>query len=242
MTVAPTVGDGQQLRRPRRRRRRRRRGRRPPVPPARRPIAGITYYGAYRIVDGNSAVNASSASTSVTDYSATDGTPLTNAGYLGFFRSNVGLQELLSPYVTANPSKEIANLNTFKFGNAGGSFPLKPYAVNPTSKVIEADGDFAWFSVGDALENQLARRPGDPGYTDTAGDTFKWAGLADTAALAHRFTIQDTGSGGSTLEHALFYDLTTGEDGNAGSTAIPTTPFPLTTTGVVQLVQQSVRL
>ncbi len=194
------------------------------------PVGGITYYGAYRVTDGNSAVNASSAYTAAYDYKASDGTTLPN---FGLFRSNVGLLEMFNPYVAANPSAEISKLNTFRYGDGFATYPVKPYAYNPATSVIEADGDFGWYSIGDVLDNQLARRPGNPGYTDTAGNQFKWAGVGETAALAHRFTLQDAGSGGSTLEHDLYYDLTaTGEDGNAGDANIPTSPYPSTVAGV----------
>ena len=175
------------------------------------PVNGITYYGAYRTTDGNSAVNVSSAWTSTYEYSATTGATTVGADTLlnfGFFRSGVGLQELLGNTSAAYaPANKLVSLNQVRF-NYGSLYPLTP---TYDTGVTVASTEFGFYTIGEAMEHQLARRPGNPGYTGyTSGSgatKFQWSGPAVSAVLAHRFTLQDASRSPSPVEQALTDDL-----------------------------------
>ncbi len=202
------------------------------------PIAGITYYAAYRIVDGNSAVNASTAYTSSYDFAAVDSSPATLTDY-GFFRSNVGLQELAF-YNTGYPNipaAEIENLNYVRlnsndlvpYQSSTGTMKVSGYSFYPIDDTATAiRTDFGWYSVGDMLENQLARRIGNPGYVNYGGAAGKKirtvsVGLAATASLAYRFGIQNPAASPTLLEQALYQDLTLRTV--SPTTSVPTMPY-----------------
>jgi hypothetical protein len=195
------------------------------------PVDGITYYGAYRVADGNSAVNVSSAWTAANEYSAADGTTMSGGATLlnfGFFRAGVGLQELLGGTTTSTytPAGKLASLNQLRFNY--GSL----YALTPTFDTGATTADFGFYTIGEAMEHQLARRAGNPGYTGNASGTkFQWSGPAISAVLAHRFTLQDASRSPSLVEQALTDDLLAVYYNPATNTttypnaSVPTTPF-----------------
>jgi len=177
------------------------------------PIDGITYYAAMRVIDNNSAINASTAWTSLID-PATSGiteplsmvvTPVT-VNY-GFFRSNIGLREMLQQGAL-NLTTEMNELNAYRFNGtlptAGASptFGIKPVADNGTVR-----SDFGWYSAGDALDQQLARRPGNPGNNGLGivgvGSTFYWLGQLQSAALAYKFSLTNSNASQSLIEQIL---------------------------------------
>ena len=168
-------------------------------------IDGVTYYAAVRVVDGNSAVNASAAWRSDTDLTSSTSAPAA-APYLGMFRSNVGLQQLLLSPTSGAPS-ELNVLNQIRMTSASAT-PLAdtsqtypdPPAPSPSTEVL-------FLNQGDALDSQLTRRPGNPGYvTKTA--RFAWLGQSFTAALANRFCLSSASLSATPGELALGSELT----------------------------------
>ena len=173
-----------------------------PMPTA--PVAGVTYYAACRVIDGNSAVNVSTAWTSGLDRQASDtsttarspGDDLLN---YGFFRSNVGLEELLNAGNAAyTPNLKLNSLNYLRFANTNG-----PYAMTPTTDAGGTE-DFTFFTAGDALEHEMARRPGYAGpIGNGTSNTFQWIGPEITATFAHQFLVQDATQTPSLVEQSL---------------------------------------
>jgi hypothetical protein len=183
------------------------------------PINGITYYAATRVVDNNSAINASTAWTMASD----PGSPLTQGGTgtttsgpnFNFFRSGVGLLEMLSPTYGGN---ELATLNGYReVGQlpTGTTTPQQPTIIpaddpgalggSPASTVSQ----YAWWSLGDYLDHQLARRPGNPGYANltTQFPQCKWPGPTETAALAYKAGLINPYTSPSILEQCLAADV-----------------------------------
>ena len=200
------------------------------------PINGITYYAATRVIDNNSAINACTAWSSVSDFAVPTAAAtiafqdpiatVNQAINYGFFRSNIGLRELLWPSSpttssSANVSEEMNQLNAYRFNEVlpqrpppsspiVGSMDTAPVADDkiPATTTGSAQapfdrGDFAWYSAGDALEQQLARRPGNPAYFTATASTpqkFGWLGTAQSAALAYKFAIRNPNTSESTIE------------------------------------------
>ena len=197
------------------------------------PIDGITYYGGYRVIDGNSAVNASTAWTSANDPAAASGGPaLTNHG---LFRTGVGLLEMFNP-TSGYAATEMMYLNNYRF-NWTATTPMPVVAVSlapmTDSAPPAARSDFAWYSAGNAFDNQLSRRPGNAGYRDTGGDKYQWFGPAESAVLAHRFSLPDTSVSFSDLEQRLPYELLKGSGGTSYNGNVPTQPFDLSSAGAI---------
>jgi hypothetical protein len=211
------------------------------------PVNNITYYAAIRVIDNNSAVNVSTAWTSSTDpvpvspssnilqvyeplraYSVSAG----NMNY-GFFRSGIGLREMLNPASLTTPSPgtlaETDQLNALRFGT--GNIQIAP-ALSTTPYQDQAGNigtsrsDFAWTTGGDALDHQLAGRPGNPGYLATSANPpttsqrFSWLGQSQSAALAYKFSLKNLNNSQSLIEQAL-----SNETYNTTYNAPPTSPF-----------------
>ena len=176
-------------------------------------LNNITYYYGLRIIDNNSAINASSAWTANGDPNS----PTTTLPNYGFFPSGVGLQELLVPATTPTPSQEMAALNNYRFGGtfisptaAGTAQPgIFGYPV-PSPDMLNPQPPTNWqyYSMGDALHTQLTRRPGNPGLGGVSSSTkFNWLGLNASASLAYRFSLIDPNSSQSVIEQLLPNEL-----------------------------------
>jgi hypothetical protein len=153
-------------------------------------IDGITYYGAIRVVDGNSAINISSANSQGVDtnpgtyISSSNSVPMASTNF-GFFRSNIGLSELLPN------TDSIAFLN-----GSGGSTSsaaasrFAAYGTPSSYAVTNAPNNFAWYSYGDEIENMLTRSPGNTvmGLTSTPS-YWNWLGQSATSILAYKYSL-----------------------------------------------------
>ncbi|HEY1683972.1 MAG TPA: helix-hairpin-helix domain-containing protein [Tepidisphaeraceae bacterium] len=158
------------------------------------PTPGVTYYAAVRIVDNNSAINATTAWSLTNDFDG-DSTNHYATQNLGFFASNVGLQELLRSYVapsysagvlaTPPDSTEMDALTAFRFNwttansFTGGGWPQLDAAAYPAGGRPYPDPtynswspgvgnyrtDYGYITYGDMLQMNLARRPENPGET-----------------------------------------------------------------------------
>ena len=185
-------------------------------------IAGVTYYYAVRIVDHGSAVNVNTAGTMSADYGGTGN----KLGYLtGFFPSNIGLAEMM---LTLNPSAttygggtglsatEFDRLNFYRtntndglaYGVVGDTANPNPIHADATGKAV-ADMTFQYLSQADALEMQLGRRPGNPGFS-TLTANFQTYDLSVEAALAYPFgLLADPSTTTATFSNQLQKDLPT---------------------------------
>ncbi len=188
-------------------------------------VDGITYFAATRVVDGNSAINASSAWSKLDDTLFTPApvsfpnNPTTN---FGLFRTNVGLQELLHPPLSTATSAtavtEMAALNNYRFFQTitpptALTPTLQPFLSTPAPDATFAASapiNFSWYSYGDALEHQMTARAQSPGYNTTGPATFnqfQWLGFAQTAALAYKYSLSNPNSSVSALEQVLPNEL-----------------------------------
>ncbi|HEY8665883.1 MAG TPA: hypothetical protein VIL86_04415, partial [Tepidisphaeraceae bacterium] len=160
-------------------------------------INGLTWYAAVRIIDNNSALNANIAFSRDIDTGAPN-----NTNY-GFFRAGVGLQEsLIDPL-------EMAKLLSYRCGGIAGA------STTPIGDNALVRGDFVFFSQGDALEMQLARRLLYPGYNTTV--KYQAMGMSESAAMAYRFCLVNSSANLSVLEQ----NITKSVYNSAGSTALP---------------------
>ena len=203
------------------------------------PIDGITYYGAVRVLDGNSAVNVNTAVSNANDYVAS-GAPATSgalgndavgASPVGFFPSSVGLQTLLFD-TTQSAASDFPRAEYYLCDQV--MCPV-PCTSNPTMSVTLATpitdssytprGDFLFTTLGDFYSAQLARRLNNPGsFTlGVAGAYYPLTpfSLNDAAALASGFCVK-TSSTNSDIETWLRNSLTpTGP----ASAAVPTSAY-----------------
>ncbi|MGN6507780.1 MAG: hypothetical protein ACTHM6_19645, partial [Tepidisphaeraceae bacterium] len=203
-------------------------------------LAGLTYYGAVRIIDNNSAINLNSASSRDWDF-AGDGSGgyLSGGNYAGAFEANVGLAELLRSYnasltspsstayinMSSGSVNEFNQLNAYRFNIAAGSVPAGVAGNSSDPKPGDdvsglARSDFQFVSIGEALQNQLALRLGNPGYTSSAGPTMGRSLFSDSLSLVSRFSIPNTADASNKLIEAR---QTTVLNSPAG--ASPTQPY-----------------
>jgi len=221
------------------------------------PINNITYYADIRVIDNNSAINASSAWTVAGDPNS----PTTVLPNYGFFPTGIGLQELLyqTPPVAGSPgaTQEMAALNTYRF--SGQFVPATPVSASatpglysyptptPDTGLVPAPpSNFNWYSYGDALYTQLIRRPGNPGTGGLANSTlgsppkFAWLGLNQSAAIAYHFSLINPNASPSYIEQLLPNELYTGQRSTPYSPAQTTAWFSQlfanqSTTGGIQM-------
>jgi hypothetical protein len=166
-------------------------------------IDGVTYYVATRIIDNNSAINASSAFTQAGDVPFVPN-PATN---FGFFRSNIGIYELLNQ-AGGSRDLEMNNLNTARMGvtfsgttaTSPSTTPQLSMTPNYTDPTISATpssnpSNYNWYSYGDIFENVLTRRPGNPGQpvagAGGGGYQSQWLGPTQSVALAYKFALKN---------------------------------------------------
>lgn len=140
------------------------------------PLEGITYYGAVRIIDNNSALNASVA---------WEPNPVTDpAGGLpgDFFPTNIDLRDLVAP-------GEMAALNAYRTGGAGVSLIPLADEQDPSGRWVASERqDFTFGSPGESLWMQLGRRLDNPGFADPL-HRYQGLGVTDSMALAHAFCL-----------------------------------------------------
>jgi hypothetical protein len=200
-------------------------------------IDGITYYYCYRVVDNSSKVNVNTAWSSGYDFDFTaaamknvdalGNTPTgTLAQNLGWFRSHVGLYEMLrfnsAPPITAanwvalgGPTSEIRTLNQYRFGwsalGAGAGAPT--FGASSTwvneSGAPPQRGDGSFITQGDVLEHQLARRITNTGSVMLGAQIGRAQAfsIADSAALAYHGGLLNPEASRSPLEQ-LFFGIT----------------------------------
>jgi hypothetical protein len=175
-------------------------------------FAGITWYYGVRIIDGNSAINASTAWTMGNDGTATAATA--EAGTAGAtLRNNrltpasIGLREMLSAPGELDYPTGLGTgltLNAYRFNgiqpsSVAANPPLADYDNSTTQSNAAlftpiTRADFAFQSQLDAFWQQLGSRPGFPGYSfmgTIGGQPTRFQALSDsdTAALAYRFCL-----------------------------------------------------
>jgi hypothetical protein len=150
-------------------------------------INGVTYYAAVRIIDNNSAVNASTAWIN-------NSNPTGNNIYGDFFPSNVNLDGLVADGHTGINSLGVSALNMNYRCSPLGSPPLQPIddTGNPRA-------DFNFISPYDAMWMQLGRRLGNPGYM-TATQKYQALPMTECGTLAYHFCIPNSSASPSLLE------------------------------------------
>ena len=182
-------------------------------------LAGVTYYGATRTIDNNSAVNVNTAMSRDFDFFGDQKSGIAS----GYFTSGVGLLEMLKTYSAQSYDSainayggELTNQLLYKFNSGGGIpgvlDPGNPPTGTPFDDTGAARNDFFYRSYGDALQSQLGRRLDNPGSLD-AGTKFRAFGLGDASALAARFTLRDSSGSTEPVETALNPSLLTGTRG-----------------------------
>ena len=170
-----------------------------------RDIDNLRYYAAVRIVDNGSAINVNTAWSSVNDFFDGQTSASGNLPVYGFWRSNIGLLETLSP---ADGPAAMDLLQKIRAGSKPWATPpvtLWPSGVidstykTATSAVADpptgtgagvARTDFAFLGQGDALDMQIARRMESPGWNTT---TVQYAplSLSTSLTLASGFVLAD---------------------------------------------------
>jgi hypothetical protein len=217
-------------------------------------INGVTYFAAVRIVDNNSAINANTALSRNYEFSSTYTTTNTSVasadifdplgtgagGVHGYYRTNVGLMELLQSYNTSgytNLSPEMRALNEYRWGNTTQA------SLNPGTPDLVVVGNssqtfnsytFTYLNQCDAMENGLSRRLDNPDKNPlSGGGSTLFAKLpdSDSAALASKFCLANPEASPSTTEALLPNSLGGGAVATSftfdGSThfSIATTPY-----------------
>ena len=133
-------------------------------------MVGLTWYGAVRIIDYNSAINANSAWSR--DFDTLSSGATNNIWNL--FQTSVGLKELVNASDIAADSfmaADVKSLNNFRF-HALGSVQTTPYDESltngnwraPTNPVAFGRGDYTFLSQSDAFYNEFIGRMANPGF------------------------------------------------------------------------------
>jgi hypothetical protein len=153
-------------------------------------INGVTYYAAVRIIDNNSAVN---ASTAWADNNTNPSVQMQSPNIYGNFSpANVNLLNLVADG-QGNGSTGISALNMYRCsGSANPS--LQPYDDNGQLR-----NDFKFISPYDALWMQLGRRMGNPGYI-SASAKYQALPMTECGTLAYHFCLPNSSSSSSILE------------------------------------------
>ena len=131
-------------------------------------VNGITYYAAVRVIDDNSAVNASIA------YKPNDANDLAaynNDLYGNFFPTNIDLLGLLRAGGGQTPAQQMTALNTFRWNGTTCSLNMM-YDPSPAmGQTLPAT--WVFISPYDAMWQQLGRRLGNPGLNGDAATRFQ---------------------------------------------------------------------
>ena len=148
-------------------------------------VDGVRYYYACRIIDGNSAINVTTAWSMIGDMDA-EGVAAPNAQATWFFPASVGLQELLNTWntdVNNSLSTEMDEINRYRNGYMLPNPPFAPTPTNLTNAPFAATfqpvadeevfpvpltpanrGDFAYVTQYEAQYFRLASRISRPGF------------------------------------------------------------------------------
>lgn len=143
-------------------------------------LNGITYYAAVRVLDNNSALDASIAESRNAVAASLPG---------DFFPSNVDLQSLL-----VGGSGELAQLDQYRFNAASASLLPLNDSGNPMP--------FQFLSTYDAMWHQLGRRLDNPGW-NVPSAKYQSLSTSDAMALAYRFCLTNSSASASVVEQAL---------------------------------------
>ena len=186
---------------------------------------GVTYYGAVRIIDNNAAVNVNTAGSLISDYDAGGAKLAPAAVASGFnpslFTTNIGLQELCSPTPFGTQPNNLIEMNSINSYRINIAYTAPPTVVSnpdlgpPTTPALEDDNnalrnDFTFFSQGDSLYHQLARRQDNPAYRQVLVGTapqFQAFPLNDSVALASQFCINNSIASAPVLGTYLYHSL-----------------------------------
>jgi DNA uptake protein ComE-like DNA-binding protein len=193
------------------------------------PIGGITYYGAVRVLDNNSAINLNTAwdpnneGTTVRNASGTN-IPINVAG---MFPGSTGLtNDQLNFIIDRVDFQRFHAQRLFgtwkKFGlipppqAPGNAMPPAALAAmltapQPMGQVGQAAvprTDFSWLTAGDVLHHELGRRLDNPWYWDNNatswfGNGVRPFGIDAAMAMAYRFTLVNSASSDSLVETVL---------------------------------------
>ena len=179
---------------------------------------GYDFWTGVRIVDNNAAVNVNTAWRSTADRDFTNpiiDTPATDplTGYLGTFRSNIGLYEMLVGSIpdktdvakVADADADLAALDKFRFSNAFAG--LKDVIDETGTKLAGVE----YLTMADSLEHGLVRRldkTTTPGFYNTSTRFSKFDEVTHDQ-LVSRFSLVNPNFSNTKLTANLFQtDLT----------------------------------
>jgi hypothetical protein len=185
-------------------------------------LDGLTYYGAMRIVDNNSAVNLSTAMTPHTMIiGAGSGAPAKTPDDIGrayarqFFPTNISLDAILRPFGGQSIADQINGLNAFRLNRDPADDQslttptIDAFAYNDADAFPKpARGDMIFFdpralaargpefelgSLQQKVWKMLGRRLANPGYGGPdLEDRFQAPSVDETVSLARQFVIAPT--------------------------------------------------
>lgn len=170
-------------------------------------VNGITYYAAVRVVDHNSAVNATTAMSRSEDYDSAGNTlnPTTGmfAPPIGLFTTSVGLKELLGE---TSGAADYGRVQLYRMGGISGTPSLTDVVTNGTAQT----GAQLYRSWGDKLYHDLSRRTKTPGTLAGGGPQLNAFTLNDQISLSYRGSaVRDSQTSATKLETQLSNSLQT---------------------------------
>ncbi len=181
-------------------------------------INGISYYAAVRVIDNNSAINASMAYKVNDDYT-TYPTPTPPAGPQlagNYWPTNINLASIMIASATGVQA-DIERLNNYRI-NGAFTGPVT-WAIDPP---VDDNGanrtDFAFISPYDLLWQNLGRRPTNPAFY-TGGLRMRSLSTTDSLALAYHFILRNSSGATSTVESNLLTTLVGPANANSISSA-----------------------
>jgi len=216
------------------------------------PIAGITYYAAVRVVDNSAKLNLNTAANADNEHAPVQvrGGSNPDLSFAGVYPASVTLDNLLeqSTTDTRQPGNftELDELNAQRvYGDRLWGKNAVPSA-NPyyfdNANVVQQRTDFTFLTPGDAMYNNLARMLDYPSISvnpnpKTGGPALfgkgtRPFGIADSMALAYRFTLINPASSDSMVEKALFMSTLTARKNPSTLITTIDKPYPLTAAGV----------
>jgi hypothetical protein len=162
-------------------------------------LSGVTYYGTYRIIDNNSAVNANTA-----------WQPAAAAAGLQFFPSNINLPWLLNPIdpntnavsTTETPALQVAYANAIRFtaDKADDTLTTVMPSATPQTSTGVARADFTFVTPEQAFWTMSGSRLANPGYNGPS--KYNPFSISEQMRLANKFVLRDQFSSRSVLEDA----------------------------------------
>jgi hypothetical protein len=176
---------------------------------------GYTWYGAVRIVDNNSAINANTAWSRDTDYfysAGAGGAP----NLWNLFQTSVGLQEAVNANGDSMAKVVTYRSGTGNSGTVANAWDDAPAYGNAAPKAFNRSaapsattpGDYQFVSQTEALYQQLIRRINNPGFNSGGAARYQPFPLADETSLAYHFCLQNSSGPSSVLEAILSKSLT----------------------------------